>query len=111
MKKTLCVATYNICHGLNFEIDMDKKLRQIDLDKVSNVINDLNVDIIGLNEVYDTGLGLKDKQTTKLSEKTNLKNHYFAFATCLSKIDGYPSNYGNANIVELFFWNGTAHRF
>ena len=84
MKQKFRIMTFNTQHCLNF---LEQK---IDYEIMANVINTQNADIVGLNEMFDIGSEFGE-QTKKLSDLTNLKNHYFACACNFSN----EGKYGN----------------
>jgi len=78
----LKIGTYNICHCRNFEnwLNGDKDLpEKVDLNKTAEAIKNLELDVIGLNEVYDEG-NKKEyvKQTERLAKLAGYKYHAFA---------------------------------
>lgn len=97
MDTVLKIATYNIAHGLNFSTyDESFPAGQlpVTLDETAKVIRSLNADIVGLNEVYNTGGGALDMQTdtlARLSEKP-----YQMFAEAIVFPNNPPRSYGNA---------------
>ncbi|MBQ7352455.1 MAG: endonuclease/exonuclease/phosphatase family protein [Clostridia bacterium] len=78
------VMTFNTQHCLNY---LEKR---VDYEIMGNVINEQRADIVGLNEMYDKG-SIFGEQTKKLSDLTELKNHYFGEACSL----GNEGTYGN----------------
>ena len=55
--------------------------RKVDYDLMAKTIMEQGADIVGLNEMFDEGKGAKyGAQTRKISDLTDLKNHYFAKA-------------------------------
>lgn len=78
------IMTFNTQHCLNF---LEQK---IDYEIMASTINECQADIVGLNEMFDGENGIYGKQTQKLSELTELKNHFFARA-----IYEDTSEYGN----------------
>lgn len=78
------VMTFNTQHCLNY---LEKR---VDYEIMGNVINEQRADIVGLNEMYDKG-SIFGEQTKKLSDLTELKNHYFGEACSLEN----GGEYGN----------------
>lgn len=75
--KKLTVATYNVAHCLDF--NYDKQNRPVDIEKTGLLIKSLNVDFIGLNEVYDNSEKEElNKQTEKLLKFTQMNYGEFA---------------------------------
>lgn len=68
------IMSFNTQHCLNY-IE-----RKIDFDIMAKAITDCGADIVGLNEMYDNGIGDFDRQSGKLAELTGLKYSYFAKA-------------------------------
>ena len=65
--------------------------RKVDYDLMARTIMEQGADIVGLNEMFDEAQGAKyGAQTKRLSDLTDLKNHYFAKA-----IDDSDGPYGN----------------
>lgn len=90
----LKVMTYNIQHGLDY-LKRLKNERFIDLDKIASVISKCDVDIIGLNEIYnDTENKITVEQVKYLAEKLNMKYYFFGKAITIHETIGY----GNAII-------------
>jgi len=82
------LMSFNTLHCENY---LEKK---IDYPLMAKTIRNLGADIVGLNEMRDTGsVGNYDKQVSILSELTGLSHHYFAKAI---EIGGdMPYAYGN----------------
>lgn len=79
------IMSFNTQHCLNY------KEQRIDYEIMAKTITEQKADIVGLNEMFDAGECAKfGAQTEKLSELTDLKNHYFAKA-----IDDGWGPYGN----------------
>ena len=81
------IMSFNTQHCLNYVE------RKIDFEIMSKVIKTCDADIVGLNEMYDNGIGDFDRQTGILSELTGLKYSYFARA--ITEMEG---EYGNGFI-------------
>ena len=79
--------SFNTQHCLNYVE------RKIDFEIMSKAIKTCDADIVGLNEMYDNGIGDFDRQTGILSELTGLKYSYFARA-----ITEREGEYGNGFI-------------
>ena len=79
------LMSFNTQHCLNYTEQF------VDFEKMAWAIDTLDADIVGLNEMFDEGHDAKfGAQTRKLSELTELKNHFFAKA-----IDDECGPYGN----------------
>lgn len=79
--------TFNTQHCLNF------REQKIDFQIIADTISHCGADIIGLNEMRDTGIHPEfQPQTRILSQLTNIPYWYFAKAI---DVDG-PNPYGNA---------------
>lgn len=86
------IMSFNTQHCLNF---IEQK---IDYQTMADAIKKVNPDIVGLNEMRDTGpVSEYDKQTAILSELTELKHHYFAKAIVVDN----KYSYGNGFISKL----------
>ena len=81
------IMSFNTQHCLNY---LEQK---IDFDIMARAIIDCGADIVGLNEMYDNGIGDFDKQCARLAELTGLKYSYFARAITENK-----GEYGNGFI-------------
>ena len=81
------IMSFNTQHCLNYVE------RKIDFEIMSKAIKTCDADIVGLNEMYDNGIGDFDRQTGILSELTGLKYSYFARA-----ITEREGEYGNGFI-------------
>jgi len=81
------IMTFNTQHCLNY---LEQK---IDFDVMARAIKACEADIVGLNEMYDNGIGDFDRQSGRLAEKTGLKHSYFAKA-----ITERTGDYGNGFI-------------
>jgi endonuclease/exonuclease/phosphatase family metal-dependent hydrolase len=101
MDKIFTVGTYNIAHGLNFstfDVTTPAHLLPVTLEETAKVIRALDVDILGLNEVFNTGGGALDLQTETLAKLSNKPYHVFGEAILFL---GNPSeSYGNAFLSE-----------
>lgn len=79
------IMTFNTQHCLNY---LEQK---VDYEIMARAIKDCEADIVGLNEMYDEGMGAEfGAQTEKLSSLTGLENHFFAQA-----IRDFAGPYGN----------------
>ena len=86
------IMSFNTQHCLNF-IE-----RKIDFQAMADAIKSINPDIVGLNEMRDSGPDAEyDKQTSILSELTGIKHHYFAKAIDFNGVNPY----GNALLSKL----------
>ncbi len=76
----LKIGTYNVCHCANFEEWKEQDfVANVDVNKTANAIKRLNLDIIGLNEVYSEGENKEYfNQTERLAQLAGYK--YCAFA-------------------------------
>ncbi len=85
------IMSFNTQHCLNFVT------REIDFDIMAKAIRDLDADIVGLNEMRDTGSHPEyTAQPAKLSELTGMPYFYFAKA-----IDTEHGPYGNGFLSKL----------
>ncbi len=100
MKKHIKIATYNICHCLNFVNYVPPepawKVLEIEPEKTAETIRSLGAEIVGLNEVYETGGGGLDEQAKTLARYAGFKNHAFGEAICF----GGEKRYGNAMLLN-----------
>lgn len=79
------LMSFNTQHCLNYI------KQEVDYEIMAKAISDCGADIVGLNEMFDEGMGAAfGAQTKKLSSLTELKNHFFAKAIS----DGWGP-YGN----------------
>lgn len=100
------IMTFNIQHGLNF-IKLLNKERVIDLDSVVNTIKENNVDIVGLNEVYnDVNNVVTVEQAKYISEKLGYNYYYFGQSITIKETIGY----GNAIISKYPLSNFVVHK-
>ena len=81
------IMSFNTQHCLNY---VEGK---IDFDIMARAIKACEADIVGLNEMYDNGIGDFDRQSGRLAELTGLNNCYFARA-----ITEREGEYGNGFI-------------
>lgn len=87
----LNLMTYNIFDGRNYYG------KQFDLESYARAIRDCNVDIVGLNEVWNSGDDvMKEEQVKRLSELTGLE--YYRFAEAI-KFD--CGDYGNGFLSKV----------
>lgn len=93
------LLTYNIEHGLDYQLIKYDHIRHINLDNIAKVITESGADIIGLNEVYNSSMKNPDRveQAKKLARYTKIKNHIFAKALTVGGAD----DYGNACLSKL----------
>jgi len=88
------IMTFNTQHCLNY------KEQRIDYEIMAKTITDLDIDICGLNEMFDIGKDNKyGSQTEKLSELTNMPYRYFARAI----EEPGEGAYGNGFISKIPF--------
>ena len=100
------IMTFNIQHGLNF-IKLLNKERVIDLDSVVNTIKENNVDVVGLNEVYnDVNNVVTVEQAKYISEKLGYNYYYFGQSITIKETIGY----GNAIISKYPLSNFVVHK-
>ena len=88
------LMSFNTQHCKNFIT------QTIDYAVMAQAIQNCGADIVGLNEMRDTGsVGSYDKQVSMLSELTGLSHHYFAKAI---EIGGdMPYAYGNGFLSNI----------
>ena len=94
MKRRLRVATYNICHCLDFSEGKKPSEDCIRPKKTADAIRLTNADVVGLNEVYNQGAGLLEKQPERLGEYAEYAYSAFARAIWINASDGRRA-YGN----------------
>lgn len=101
MGQKIKIATYNICHGLNYEnaVSGDRKFLKIDLKSTADTIVSTDAEIVSLNEVYGKGPLELDHQEKKLADYASFKYSKFAKAITIDKI-GIEMHYGNALISK-----------
>lgn len=100
------IMTFNIQHGLNF-IKLLNKERVIDLDSVVNTIKENNVDVVGLNEVYnDINNVVTVEQAKYISEKLGYNYYYFGQSITIKETIGY----GNAILSKYPLSNFVVHK-
>ena len=92
MKMT--IATYNICHGANFENYPHHNRDEVHLEEMAKSISGLQADIVGLNEVYNSGNAHLRNQAGRLAEFCGIPYHAFARAITLQREES--ADYGNA---------------
>lgn len=98
MNNKIKIMTYNIQHGLDYMELINNKKRIVNFTKIINLINEYNPDIICLNEVYGSGVGLEYfDQVEYLARKLNYPYYYFSKAINLSN----RGDYGNAIISKI----------
>lgn len=86
------VMTFNIQHGLDY-IELLNKKREINLNKVCDLIKEVDPHIISLNEVYNDTRNIQTNEQVKyISSK--LGYPYFYFGKTITLKDGI--DYGNA---------------
>ena len=95
MKKILKVATYNIAHGLNYNGKAYSQNMPVDLSNTANAIKEVDADIVGLNEVYDSGIEELVNQAKKLAQYAGFSDYVFG-QSILINLQGVLSAYGNA---------------
>lgn len=102
----LKVMTYNIQHGLDYKKLLNKE-RIIDLDKIYQVIKDENIDLVGLNEVYNDVNNIETVEQVKyLANKLGFNYYFFGQSITLKNVIGY----GNAIISKYPLTNYKIHK-
>ena len=85
------VLSYNLQHCNSY---LEQK---IDYELMARAIREFDADIVGLNEIYDKGNGVRlDEQTKILAELAGYPYYYFARA-----IDLHDGFYGNAFLSKI----------
>lgn len=82
----LKIGTYNICHCADFsnqqpDVSDVESRNNVNIEKTAKAIMSLNCDVIGLNEVFESGnRGKEDwiKQTEKLAKLAGYPYYYYA---------------------------------
>ena len=101
MKKQLKVMTYNICHGMDFSKaslpNWKSDWYNIRLDKTAEVIQSVQADVVCLNEVYNSGGELLDKQAEQLAKAAGYSEHAFGQAIAFEG----DRAYGNAFLSKF----------
>lgn len=92
------VMTYNIQHGLDYLKRLEKNERKVDLEKIASVINDIKPDVIGLNEIYNSGEEELCMQTEKIADLIDYPYYYFGKAILIN-----GKEFGNAVISKYPF--------
>ena len=101
MGQKIKIATYNICHGLNYEKadSGDRTFLKIDLKRTADTIVSSGAEIVSLNEVYGKGLFKFNRQEKKIARYADFQYSKFGkaiiFGKFLSRI-----HYGNALISK-----------
>ena len=94
------ILTYNICHGMDYtdakRPDFKRDWLNINLDKTAKVVENSGADIVGLNEIYNSGDGLLEKQPKVIADKAGYGYHAFGLALSSSA----NREYGNALISK-----------
>ena len=93
--KKINIMTYNIQHGINHLVRLNEKKTIIELEKVAEIIKKHDIDIVGLNEVYDAPEENLQKQAAIIAKK--LGYNYYYFGKAINIKDG---EYGNALISK-----------
>ena len=108
MKKQFKILTYNICHGVDFTDAKNPEFKRdwlnVNLDNIGRIIGEIDADIVGLNEVYNEGDGLLNKQPEVLANMSGYKYHNFAEALHFGK-----NSYGNAFLSKYELVESEAH--
>ena len=79
MMKKLKVATYNICHGVDYlHAENRDGATAVNLDLCAEVIREIGADVIGMNEVYSVGEEDMTEQTEKLAARASYPYCRFA---------------------------------
>ena len=85
------VVSYNLQHCNSY---LEQK---IDYELMARAIRELDADVVGLNEIYDKGNGVRlDEQTKMLASLAGYPYYYFARA-----IDLHDGFYGNALLSRI----------
>ncbi len=94
----LVIGTYNICHCMDFNYPvMNDYKSTVDIEKVAKIISENELEIIGLNEVYDFGPKPEYcEQASKLAKLTKLNNYVYG----LGKEFEWKDKIGNAIISK-----------
>ena len=89
------LLTYNIQHGLDYDLIKNENIRHINLDQIARIIEESGADIIGLNEVYNSSIKNPDRveQTKKLAKYTNIPYHIFAKALAVGEVDDFGNGF------------------
>lgn len=94
------IMTFNIQHGLDYELRL-KGIREVNFNKISNIIKDYKPDIISFNEVYNSGNEIEfGEQIKKIAELTNYP--YYSFSKAIDTKNG---EYGNALLSNIPFFD------
>ncbi len=100
------IMTYNIQHGLDYKKLLNKE-RIIDLDKIYQVIKDEDVDLVGLNEVYNDVNNIETVEQVKyLANKLGFNYYFFGQSITVKNVIGY----GNAIISKYPLINYKIHK-
>jgi len=101
MAQKIKIATYNICHGLNYEKadSGDRKSLKIDLKRTADTIVSTGAEIVSLNEVYGRGPFKLNRQEKKLARYSCFRYSKFGKAISFGKIFA-KIHYGNALISK-----------
>ncbi len=91
----LKVMTFNVQHFRDYNYPKENR---IDLDFFAKYISSKNADIVGLNEVFNSGVPPYEKQAFQVAQKANYPYVYFAKAVRLASGD-----YGNAMLAKYPF--------
>lgn len=80
----LKIGTYNICHCCDYEQfapTYERQPKVVNIEKIASVIKSLNLDVVGLNEVFDFGTdGYQPfiHQTEKIAKLAGYKYYYYS---------------------------------
>lgn len=89
------LLTYNICHGMDYtdakNPNFERNWLNINLNKNANAIKNSCAEIVCLNEIYNEGDGLLNKQPEFLASEAGIDYHTFAEALRFGN-----NSYGNA---------------
>lgn len=86
------IMTYNIQHCYNFA------LKEINYELLSSEIRSLDLDVVGINEIYGGEESIYGNQVEKLAQMSGYKYYYFAKA-----FDHQHGPYGNAIFSKIPF--------
>lgn len=86
------IMTFNIQHCYNF------LLKEIDYEILSSEIKSLDLDVVGINEIYGSNESIYGNQVEKLAKMSGYNYYYFAKA-----FDHKDGPYGNAIFSRIPF--------
>ncbi len=94
------IMTFNIRHAMDYGLYLKDGTDLIDYNVPTSIINEINPDILGLNEVY--GYGLKEdywNQTEKIGALTKMKG-FFAPAVNVPEIGYFGNSILSKHIIK-----------